>query len=84
MSTPTLQSEADAPARAGRAGQGSLILFGAVAGALTGAALAYLFGRRTGKQEIRLSATRALKAGMLLLGTARQLAALLDEDEGEA
>jgi hypothetical protein len=62
---------------------GKAVLLGALAGAVAGAALAYAYTRQSGGRKGRLSAARAFKAGMLLLGTARQLAALLEEGEDE-
>ncbi|HFC08623.1 MAG TPA: hypothetical protein ENJ54_02025 [Chloroflexi bacterium] len=63
--------------------QGKMILLGALVGAMAGAALAYAYSRRGGARKVRLSASSAFKAGMLLLGTARQLVALLEEAEEE-
>ncbi len=56
-----------------------VLIVGAFAGAMLGAAAAYFWARQQGAPR-RLDRSRALKAGMLLLGTARQLAALLAEE----
>jgi len=55
------------------------VIAGAVLGALAGATLAHALTRRPA--AVRLSSRTALKAGVLLLGTMRQLAALLAEEE---
>ncbi len=57
----------------------SALVVGAFAGAVLGAAAAYFWARQQGAPK-RLDRSRALKAGMLLLGTARQLAALLADE----
>ncbi len=56
-----------------------MLVVGAFAGALLGAAAAYFWARQHNAPK-RLDRSQALKAGMLLLGTARQLAALLADE----
>ncbi len=53
---------------------------GAMLGAMAGAGLAYVAARRN-PRALRLSTPQALKMGMLLLGTFRQIAAMLEEIE---
>ncbi len=55
------------------------VALGAVAGALVGAAVAYALARQKGAVK-QVKPAQALKAGMLVLGTLRQLAALLEEE----
>ena len=74
----SMESIAEQPLTHGEVPTEALLL-GAFAGAIFGAAAAYLWAKRQGV-EARLDGKRALKAGMLLLGTARQLAALLAEE----
>ena len=64
-----------APARPNTAS----VAVGALVGALAGAALAHALTRRSA--AVRISSRTVLKAGVLLLGTMRQLAALLAEEE---
>ncbi len=80
--TPMKTAETTLPA-AQETQQGKVILLGALVGAMAGAALAYVYSRQGEGRKMRLSPARAFKAGMLLLGTARQLAALLEEVEEE-
>ena len=77
MSTPTPTSTTETPAIPAQPMRGT-ILVGAVLGAALGAAAAYAFSRRNNRPQ-KITAGQVFKAGMLLLGTARQLAALLEE-----
>ena len=56
----------------------TMVLLGAAAGALVGAAVVYTLARQK-SVTVQLKPAQALKAGMLVLGTMRQLAALLEE-----
>ncbi len=56
------------------------VLAGALVGAAVGAALAYTLAKKQRTVRLRLSAGQAVKMGMVLLGAARQLAALLEEE----
>jgi len=56
----------------------TMLLLGAAAGALVGAALVYAVARQR-STSVRLTPMQAVKAGALVLGTLRQLAALMEE-----
>ena len=57
----------------------AMVALGAAVGALAGAALIYALARRK-TVAVRVKPAQALKAGALLVGTMRQLAALLAEE----
>jgi len=56
----------------------TMLLLGAAAGALVGAAIVYAVARQR-PARVRLTPVQAVKAGALMLGTLRQLAALMEE-----
>ncbi len=69
---------APVPAQEG-AVSGTTVLAGALIGAAVGAALAYTLAQKQRTARLHLTAGQAVKMGMVLLGAARQLAALLEE-----
>ena len=57
----------------------AMVALGAAVGALAGAAVIYALARRK-TVTVQIKPAQALKAGALVLGTLRQLAALLAEE----
>jgi len=80
MTTPEsmIPDREHSPANASEA-KATVILAGALVGAAVGAALAYAWAREARASRLHLSPSKAIKLSMVLLGTARQMAALLEE-----